>query len=151
MPQFLANFAKEVRAKKYSSALHDIKLDVTAQIVQSANGYQVKVSSTKADNIKVAKSLYKDMTEGVDSKTLVDTLRKVSEEKKGTNMRLLDNSLVRISPEMAESAITIHDELSETSQKAFLIMMTESKESFDGAVKFCKENAKNSNLNNMEF
>lgn len=140
MPQFLANFAKEVRAKKYSSALHDIKLDVTAQVVQSANGYQVKVSSTKADNIKVAKSLYKDMTEGFDTSVMVDVLRKVYLENKGTNMRLSDNSLVRISPKIAKSAITIHDELNETSQKAFLIMLGESKESFEGAIKFCLQN-----------
>jgi len=147
MPQFLANFGKEARAKKYSSALKDIHLDVTSQIVQSANGYQVKVSSAKADNIKVAKSLYKDMTEGFDTKVMVDVLRKVSQENKGANLRLADNTLIRITPEIAESAITIHDALNETSQKAFLIMLGESKESFEGAVKFCKENGKNSILN----
>jgi dihydroxyacetone kinase-like predicted kinase len=140
MPQFLANFGKEARAKKYSSALHDIKLDVTAQIVQSANGYQVKVSSTKADNIKVAKSLYKDMTEGFDTKAIVDVLRGVFEAKKGANIRLIDNSLIRITPKIAESAIAVHDNLSETSQKAFLIMLGESRESFEGAVKFCLQN-----------
>jgi predicted Zn-dependent protease len=149
MPQFLANFGKEARAKKYSSALKDINLDVTSQIVQSANGYQVKVSSAKADNIKVAKSLYKDMTEGFDTKVMVDVLRKVSQENKGANLRLADNTLIRITPEIAESAITIHDVLNETSQKAFLIMMGESKESFEGAVKFCKENGKNNSINNM--
>ena len=150
MPQFLANFGKEAKAKKYSSALKDIHLDVTSQIVQSANGYQVKVSSAKADNIKVAKSLYKDMTEGFDTKVMVDVLRKVSQENKGANLRLADNTLIRITPEIAESAITIHDALNETSQKAFLIMLGESKESFEGAVKFCKENGKNSILNMEE-
>jgi len=147
MPQFLANFGKEARAKKYSSALKDIHLDVTSQIVQSANGYQVKVSSAKADNIKVAKSLYKDMTEGFDTKVMVDVLRKVSHENKGANLRLADNTLIRITPEIAESAITVHDVLNETSQKAFLIMLGESKESFEGAIKFCKENGKNSSIN----
>lgn len=147
MPQFLANFGKEARAKKYSSALKDIHLDVTSQIVQSANGYQVKVSSAKADNIKVAKSLYKDMTEGFDTKVMVDVLRKVSQENKGANLRLADNTLIRITPEIAEFAITVHDVLNETSQKAFLIMLGESKESFEGAIKFCKENGKNSSIN----
>jgi len=147
MPQFLANFGKEARAKKYSSALKDIHLDVTSQIVHSDNGYQVKVSSAKADNIKVAKSLYKDMTEGFDTKVMVDVLRKVSQENKGANLRLADNTLIRITPEIAESAITVHDVLNETSQKAFLIMLGESKESFEGAVKFCKENGKSSSLN----
>ena len=150
MPQFLANFGKEAKAKKYSSALKDIHLDVTSQIVQSANGYQVKVSSAKADNIKVAKSLYKDMTEGFDTKVMVDVLRKVYQENKGANLRLADNTLIRITPEIAESAITVHDVLNETSQKAFLIMLGESKESFEGAVKFCKENGKNSTLNMEE-
>lgn len=150
MPQFLANFGKEARAKKYSSALKDIHLDVTSQIVQSANGYQVKVSSAKADNIKIAKSLYKDMTEGFNMGYLVDILRKVSTQNKGENMRLLDTTLVRVTPELAETAIKIHDELNETSQKAFLIMLGESKESFEGAIKFCKENGKKHNLNTGE-
>jgi len=151
MPQFLANFSKEVRAKKFSSALKDINLDVTSQVVQSANGYRVRVSSTNADNIKVAKSLYKDMTEGVDTKTMVELLMKVSSENRGASVRLEDDTLIRLTPQVAEAAIAVHDELNETSQKAFLIMMTESKESFEGAVKFCKENYKNANLNTMEI
>jgi hypothetical protein len=58
---------------------------------------------------------------------------------KGKTLELIDGSIVRLTPLQAKRFIEVHDELSESSQASFRMMLIETKKSFEGVAAFCKE------------
>jgi hypothetical protein len=51
----------------------------------------------------------------------------------------MDGSIVRLTPLQAKRFIEVHDELSESSQASFRMMLIETKKSYEGVAAFCKE------------
>ena len=145
MPQIVVKFSKEERAKKYSSGLKDIGLSITTKIKpKDSGGFVVVVVSKSADDIKVAKSLYNDISDGTDKKVtkkVVDKVKECVEQNKGKTLQLRDGSLVRLTPSDAKLFINTHDDLTESSQLSFLLMLAETKESFNAVIQFCKESS----------
>ena len=79
-------------------------------------------------------------------KLRVEVTRKIIEsvlgcvrENKGRTLELMDGSIVRLTPTQAKKFIQIHDELNESSQTSFRLMLIETKKTFEGVMNFCKE------------
>jgi len=73
------------------------------------------------------------------SRKIIDCVRECVSTNKGKTLELMDGSIVRLTPMQAEKFISIHDELSESSQASFRLMLVETKQSFEGVNTFCKE------------
>lgn len=73
------------------------------------------------------------------SRRIIDCVSECVTTGKGKTLELMDGSIVRLTPMQAEKFIQIHDELSESSQASFRLMLVETKKSFDGVNAFCKE------------
>lgn len=73
------------------------------------------------------------------SRKIVECVSVCVSENKGKTLELMDGSLVRLTPEIAQKFITVHDELTEISQESFRLMLVESKKTFEGVITFCKE------------
>jgi hypothetical protein len=73
------------------------------------------------------------------SRKIVDCVRECVSTNKGKTLELMDGSIVRLTPMQAGKFISIHDELSESNQASFRLMLVETKKSFDGVKAFCKE------------
>lgn len=73
------------------------------------------------------------------SRKIIDCVRECVSTNKGKTLELMDGSIVRLTPMQAEKFISIHDELSESSQASFRLMLVETKKSFEGVNTFCKE------------
>jgi len=70
---------------------------------------------------------------------IIECVKTCVSENKGRSLELMDGSIVRLTPTMARKFISVHDELNETSQDSFRLMLIESKKTFEGVVAFCKE------------
>ena len=73
------------------------------------------------------------------SRRIIDCVTECVKSGKGKTLELMDGSIVRLTPMQAEKFIQIHDELSESSQASFRLMLVETKKSFEGVNAFCKE------------
>lgn len=73
------------------------------------------------------------------SRKIIECVNECVNSGKGKTLELMDGSIVRLTPMQAERFIKIHDELSESSQASFRLMLVETKKSFDGVNAFCKE------------
>ena len=73
------------------------------------------------------------------SRKIIDCVRECVSTNKGKTLELMDGSIVRLTPMQAEKFILIHDELSESNQASFRLMLVETKQSFEGVNTFCKE------------
>ena len=73
------------------------------------------------------------------SRKIIECVIECVKSGKGKTLELMDGSIVRLTPMQAEGFIKLHDELSESSQASFRLMLVETKKSFDGVNAFCKE------------
>ena len=73
------------------------------------------------------------------SHRIIECVKTCVNENKGKTLELMDGSIVRLTPSIAKNFINMHDELNETSQESFRLMLVESKKTFEGVVSFCKE------------
>lgn len=73
------------------------------------------------------------------SRKVIETVTCCVVENKGRTLELMDGSIVRLTPKQAKSFIDVHDELNESSQASFRLMLVETKKSFEGINTFCKE------------
>lgn len=73
------------------------------------------------------------------SRKIIECVNECVTTGKGKTLELMDGSIVRLTPMQAEKFIEIHDELSESNQASFRLMLVETKKSFDGVNAFCKE------------
>jgi len=73
---------------------------------------------------------------------IIECVKTCVSENKGRSLELMDGSIVRLTPTVARKFISVHDELNESSQESFRLMLIESKKTFEGITEFCKENGK---------
>lgn len=73
------------------------------------------------------------------SRKIIDCVNECVSTGKGKTLELMDGSIVRLTPMQAKKFVEIHDELGESSQASFRLMLVETKKSFDGVNAFCKE------------
>jgi hypothetical protein len=73
------------------------------------------------------------------SRKIIDCVKECVSTNKGKTLELMDGSIVRLTPMQAGKFIAIHDELSESNQASFRLMLVETKQSFEGVNTFCKE------------
>jgi hypothetical protein len=70
---------------------------------------------------------------------IIDCVMGCISENKGKTLELMDGSIVRLTPSLASKFVEIHDQLNESSQASFRLMLVESKKTFEGINAFCKE------------
>jgi hypothetical protein len=105
------------------------------------------VSSDDPKALRFVKQSATDYVEEVRYKGMANRLLSAIAEciksGKGTTVELMDNTKQQVTVRHAEAIASAYDRLSEENQTAFLVLATESKDTYAHAVNFAKANEEN--------
>jgi hypothetical protein len=140
MPKIAITFKDTGRAKAFMKHFGTLGL-TTAKA--SAKGSSIMVTVSDSDEAKVVRSLVKDMNEQFKRQTLSsalsESIRGCISENKARNMRLIDGSIVRLTPARAQAFAQTHDNMSEQTQIKMRRLVVESAKAFTEIMDFCKQ------------
>ena len=102
------------------------------------------VSSDDPKALRFVKQSANDYIEEIRCRGMADRLLLAITEciksGKGTTVQLMDNSTQQVTVRHAEAIASAYDKLSEENQTAFLVLASESKDTFTHAVNFARSN-----------
>jgi hypothetical protein len=143
MPKIAITFKDTSKAKAFMKHFGTLGL---ATAKASAKDSSITVTVSDPDEVKVVRSLVKDMNEQFKrqalSSALSESIRDCISENKARNMILRDGSMVRLTPARAQAFAQTHDTMSEQTQIKMRRLVVESAKAFTEIMDFCKQRSK---------
>ena len=143
MPKVAVKFKSNKAAEEFAAAFSVLGGKAAVEINEST----AIVSSNDPKAIRFVKQSANEYVEELYWRSMANRLLAAITEcignGKETTVQLMDNSTQKVTVRHAEAIASVYDRLSEENQTAFLVLATESKDTYAHTVNFAKANEEN--------
>ena len=140
MPKVAVKFKSNKAAEEFAAAFSVLGDKAVVEINEST----AIVSSDDPKALRFVKQSANEYVEELYCRSMANRLLGAITEcirnGKETTVQLMDNSAQKVTVRHAEAIASMYDKLSEENQTAFLVLATESKDTYEHAVNFARSN-----------